>query len=119
MVEYIIARDGTKCSIDVAVALWQMLVSVQVVSGCRVVKDSGIHSAAASATIHDVFMALLDGSLDGSAAMELPADLTDNPYQAFIGKSQSVPFQTVIVTVQVGELCELSTWVYSMVPSHV
>ena len=53
-------------------------------------------------------MALLNGSLNGgSADTKIPANLSDNPYQAFVAKSQSGSFQTVVVTVQVGELCEL------------
>ena len=58
-------------------------------------------------TIHHVLVELLDGSLDGgSADTEIPAILSDNLYQAFVAKSQLGTFQTVVVTVQVDELCE-------------
>ena len=79
-----------------------MLVSVQVV---------------AAATIHDVFMALLDGSLDQHQRSYLPICRTDNHCQAFVWKSQSGPFQTVIITAQVGELCDVFGRFLTVLPS--
>lgn len=65
-----------------------MLVSVQVVQSYGIIKYWGIHTTATSATVHNVFAALLNGSLDGSRATctKIPANLSDYPCQVFVAK---------------------------------
>ena len=84
-----------------------MLVSIQVGSGCSVSKNWGSHSVAESSTVHEVYVVLRDGTLEGSEYFEFPAELQDQPYRSFVGKSQTSEFQTVVVTAKIGELVKL------------
>jgi len=57
--------------------------------------------------VHDLFSALVDGSLDGPTTFVFPKSLRDQPYESFIAKARTGPFQTVVVSANIGELVEL------------
>ena len=60
-----------------------MLVSIQVAGGCSVLKNWGIYSVTESSTVHEVYVALRDGTLEGSEYFEFPAELRDQSYRSF------------------------------------
>ena len=86
-----------------------MLVSIQFASGCSVLKNWSIHSVTESFVVHKVYVALRDETLEeleGLECFKFPAELRDQPYRSFVGRSQTVEFQNV-VTAKIRELVEL------------
>ena len=84
-----------------------MLFSVQVASGCTTVKPWGIHSVAEWSTVHDVYITLEDGMLEGSHDWEFPQRLTQQPHRSFVGRGQTSEIQSVMVTAKIGEFVQL------------
>ena len=84
-----LARDCSCISVIVSSYTWScklsyvliaMLVSIQVASGCSILKNWGIHSIAESSTVHKVHVALKDRALEGLMYFEFPVELRDQPH---------------------------------------
>ena len=84
-----LARDCSCISVIVSSYTWScklsyvliaMLVSIQVASGCSILKNWGIHSIAESSTVHKVHVELRDRTLEGLMYFEFPAELRDQPH---------------------------------------
>ena len=83
------------------------MVSIQVVSGCSVSKNWGIHNVVELSTVCKVYVAPRDGTLEGAEYFEFPVELQDQPYRSIVGKSQTAELQTVVVMTKTGHLIEL------------
>ena len=67
-----------------------MLVSVEIVSRCKLVKAWGVHQVSEIATI---YCGIVAGTVETGSPFQMPPELQDQPFVCSIGKSQNGPFQ--------------------------
>ena len=70
-----------------------MLLSVEIVSGCRVLKPWGVHQVSETATLGGIYLGIVSGTVESGSSFWMPSDLQDWPFVRSIGKSQDGPFQ--------------------------
>ena len=69
-----------------------MLVSVEIVSRCKLVKAWGVHQVSEIATIY-YRCGIVAGTVETGSPFQMPPELQDQPFVCSIGKSQNGPFQ--------------------------
>ena len=71
-----------------------MLVSVEIVSRCKLVKAWGVHQVSEIATIYyRLACGIVAGTVETGSPFQMPPELQDQPFVCSIGKSQNGPFQ--------------------------
>ena len=69
-----------------------MLVSVEIVSGCKVLKEWDVHQVSETVTLGGIYCGIISGKVESSLSFWIPHELQDQPFVCSIGKSQNGPF---------------------------
>ena len=69
-----------------------MLVSVEIVSGCKVLKAWGVQ-VSEIVTLGDIYCGIVAGTIESGSSLQMPPELEDQPFICSIGQSQNGPFQ--------------------------
>ena len=64
-----------------------MLVSVEIVSRCKLVKAWGVHQVSEIATLGDIYCGIVAGTVETGSPFQMPPELQDQPFVCSIGKS--------------------------------
>ena len=69
-----------------------MLVSVEIVCGCKLLKPWGVHQVSEVVTLGDIYCGIVAGIVESGSSFQMPPELQDQPFVCSIGKSQNGPF---------------------------
>ena len=87
-----------------------VLISIQVCSGAKVIRDWGLVPVSDNSTLLAVFQALCSGQIESADGWQLPEEYVNSPITCLVAQSQSARFQTVPITVKVEEAIEFGKY---------
>lgn len=85
-----------------------MLVSVEIVSGCRVLKRWGLHQVSDTATLSELFYGIVSGTIESGSAFTMPVELQNSAFRCAIANSQKGSFQDCPVSLAAKDATEFA-----------
>lgn len=85
-----------------------MLVSVEIVSGCRVLKRWGLHQVSDTATLAELFYGIVSGTIESGSAFTMPVELQNSTFRCAIANSQKGSFQDCPVSLAAKDATEFA-----------
>ena len=101
---------STLCEIDSTRSVI-MLVSVQIVCGCWILKQWGLHEALDTGTLSEIYMytGIVAGTIASNSSFNMPVELIDDPFSCEIGNSQNNSFQQCLTNVKVKDATKFAS----------
>ena len=96
-----------------------VLVSVQVCSGPRVIRDWGLVPVSDDSTLLAVFEGLSYGVVESGDGWRLPEEYSNSPITCMVARSQSGPFQSVPIAVKICEASEFGKFFKFLLQSPI
>ena len=86
----------------------RMLMSVEIVSGCKVLKVWGVHQVSEIVNLGDSYCGITAGTVESSSSFWMPPELQDQLFVCSIGKSQNGPFQDCPSSITAGDAIDFA-----------
>lgn len=76
----VVHEEAGVCSTLLASYSTKMLVSVEIVSGCKVLKAWGVHQVSEIVTLGDIYCGIVAGTIESGSSLQMPPELEDQPF---------------------------------------